>query len=436
MLKIKEQSNYLAKVVRLKNLRKHTNADRLQCVAIDGNNVITGMTMKDGDIAVYFPLESQINFEFLSHTNSFEDKELNTDKTIKGYFASTSRVRATKLRGEKSEGYIVPVSSVEEWLATKGIVVSLGKYVDEEFDTVGDINICKKYKIQYAKQAGDPNSVKTGKKGKKKNQSRMVEGQYSLSVDTSPLKKNIHTITPDTMITVSYKLHGCNFSMGKVQVKKKLKWYEKLLIKFGVNVQDKEYDTIYASRSVVKNNLFDRHAEYTDDVWGAIAQRYSESLEEGISINGEIVGYTNQGKAIQKGYDYGQAVGTCELYVYRVYYTSPKGKVYEFNTTQMTKYCDKYGIRVVPIHYNGLAKNYFPNLAVDENWNKNFLDALSKEHLEKDCYICKNKVPAEGVVVIQNDYNEFKPLKLKSFAFNERETKELDQGVVSIEDEG
>ena len=72
-LKISEKANpnYLAKVVKLNNIRKHENADRLQCVAIDGNNVITGLDAKDGALYVYFPLESAINKEFLSWGNSF-----------------------------------------------------------------------------------------------------------------------------------------------------------------------------------------------------------------------------------------------------------------------------------------------------------------------------------------------------------------------------
>jgi hypothetical protein len=44
-------------------------------------------------------------------------------------------------------------------------------------------------------------------------------------------------------------------------------------------------------------------------------------------------------------------------------------------------------------------------------------------------------VPEEGVVIIQNDSNTFRPLKLKSFAFQERETKQLDSGESNLEDE-
>lgn len=432
MISIKEKSNYLAKVVKLHNVRKHSNADRLQCVAIDGNNVITGSGAKDGDIVVYFPLESQINAEFLRDTNSYADSTLNKDTTVKGYFPDSGRVRATKLRSEKSEGYMVPASLLQEWLASKGISFSFEGSVNEEFDTVSGVLICNKYKINVRNQNGLGNS--SPKTKGKKSESRLIQGQYALSEDTAHFKKNAHTFTPDSTISVTYKMHGCNFSMGRVLVKKKLTWVEKLLKKFGVNIVDTEYDLVYASRSVIKNNLFDRHSEFTDDVWGDIAQRYKDSLQDGISINGEIVGYTKQGGWIQKGYDYGQEPGTCELYVYRMYYTSPSGKVFEFNHEQIVAYCTKYGLKMVPTFFRGKIKEKY-NIPNDEYFAQTFLEVMKTDYTEKQCFMCKNKVPEEGVVIIENDGNAFRPLKLKSFAFQERETKQLDSGETNLEDE-
>ena len=40
--------NYLAKVIKVSNIRKHHNADRLQIITIDGNNVIVDLNMKLG----------------------------------------------------------------------------------------------------------------------------------------------------------------------------------------------------------------------------------------------------------------------------------------------------------------------------------------------------------------------------------------------------
>jgi tRNA-binding EMAP/Myf-like protein len=110
--------NYLAKVVKLKGLKKHSNADRLQCVIIDFQNVITDMTAKDGDVYIFFPVECEINKDFLSYVNAFREKELNQDQTQTGFFEKNCRVRAVKLRGEKSEGFIIPVHKLEEFART------------------------------------------------------------------------------------------------------------------------------------------------------------------------------------------------------------------------------------------------------------------------------------------------------------------------------
>ena len=68
MLKISETANknYLAKVVKLKSGRKHSNADRLLCWTIDFQNVITSLDYKEDDIVVYFPVECAINKDFIS----------------------------------------------------------------------------------------------------------------------------------------------------------------------------------------------------------------------------------------------------------------------------------------------------------------------------------------------------------------------------------
>ena len=128
-------SNYLAKIVKLNNLRKHANADRLQVATIDGNNVITDLRAKEGDYYVFFPLESTLNKEFLSWSNSFEDSSQNNNKEAKGFFNKHGRVRAIKLRGERSEGYIVPLDSLTNWLLSKNLSFSFDEsLVNKEFD--------------------------------------------------------------------------------------------------------------------------------------------------------------------------------------------------------------------------------------------------------------------------------------------------------------
>lgn len=210
MLKISEKANknYLAKVVKLQGVRKHSNADRLQCVTIDGCNVVTGMDAKDDALYIYFPVESALNKEYLSWSNSFENKEMNADQEKKGFFSKHGRIRAIKLRQERSEGYIVPVEDLSAWLTEKtGSKVSFGEGdVNTEFDYFDDVQICEKYvNREVLKQ-----QALAGKKDKKAvRQSKLVDGQFRLHIDTSHLSKNSHKISPNDVISITNKLHGC-----------------------------------------------------------------------------------------------------------------------------------------------------------------------------------------------------------------------------------
>ena len=90
--------NYAASIVRLNNIRKHPNADKLKITTIQGNDVITGAPLEVGQICIYFPLECTISKSYLSYSNSFEKKEDNRNPQVKGFFGKHGRVRAVKLR--------------------------------------------------------------------------------------------------------------------------------------------------------------------------------------------------------------------------------------------------------------------------------------------------------------------------------------------------
>lgn len=436
MLKISENAskNYLAKIVKLQGVRKHSNADKLQCVTIDGCNVVTGMDAKDDALYIYFPVESALNKEYLSWSNSFENKEMNADQEKKGFFSRHGRVRAIKLRQERSEGYIIPVADLSLWLTEKtGSKVSFGeKDVNTEFDYFDDVQICEKYvnREVLKKQA------LAGKKDKKAvRQSKFVDGQFRLHIDTSHLSKNSHKISPNDVISITNKLHGTSFVVGNVLCKKPLNWLEKVLKKVGVNVVDTHYDLVYSSRKVVKNSYNDNSNKvhfYGYDLWNEISKVLEPYLTEGLTFYGEAVGFTKDGAYIQKGYDYGCAPGEFKVFIYRITSTNHSGKVFEFSARQAKDFCNKFGLNYVPEYYYGYAKDLFPEVSVTEHWNENFLTELTENYLEKDCEICVNKVPGEGIVLRREDL-EIDVYKHKSFRFKQYESEQLDSGEVDIE---
>ena len=119
MFKIVNDSNYLAKVVQLKEFRKHEGADRLLIWNVNNYEVITDLNYEIGDTVVFFPVECVINPDLLKWLNMFEKKDLNKDE-VKGYVHHSGRVRAIKLRGVVSEGIVIKFDKFAEWLVTRG----------------------------------------------------------------------------------------------------------------------------------------------------------------------------------------------------------------------------------------------------------------------------------------------------------------------------
>jgi len=422
----KANKNYLAKIVKLITLNKHPNADRLQVAIIDFQNVITGLDAKVGDLYVYFPVESQINSEFLSATNSFRDKELNKDKEQAGFFEKNGRVRAVKLRGEQSCGYIVPIKTVEAFVKK-----DLSKYVGQEFDMIGDIQLVKKYVVKVSQ------TPRTSKQGKKPRISRLVEGQVHLHIDTENFRKNAYKVKPNDTISVTYKVHGTSFWVSNVLVKKPLCPIRKIMKFFRLPVRvDTEYDYVYGSRRVVKNEYETQQKQdfYGYDLWGDIKEELKEFIPKGYTLYGECVGFTKDGKAIQKDYDYGCVAPQKKIFIYRITITNEDGFVTNLSTLEVEEFCKKFNLNYVPLFYYGEAGDMFDFREDDPNWTDNFVKALEKDYNEKYCYICNNKVPEEGIVIRKESIFQFEAYKLKSFSFLERETKQLDKGEENMED--
>jgi len=426
MISISKEANknYLAKIVELKNLKKHENADRLQVATVDFQNVITGLDAKDGDLYVFFPLESQINKEFLAYTNSFRHSELNVDKEKVGFFEDKGRVKAMKLRGEKSMGYIVPIQEVENWLGC-----NLKEYVGQEFDTIGDILMVKKYIVKIKQEQGQ------GRKGKKPRISRLVEGQVRLHVETENLRKNAFKIKPEDNITITYKTHGTSWWASNLLVKKKLNIFLKLFRFIGLPIIDTEYDFIYGSRKVVKNEFEtqDKKDYYGVDLWGEIKDELKEFIPKGYTLYGECLGFTKEGRAIQGQYDYGCKEGEKRIQIYRITFTNEDGLANDLSSRQIKEYCDRFGLEYVHIFYQGLAKDLYKDIKVEEHWSTEFILRLEKDYNDKDCFMCNNKLPEEGIVLRKESLFEFEVYKLKSFSFLEYETKQLDNGQEDME---
>lgn len=445
-MKIKEpkNQNYAAIVVEIKTLIPLEKCDNVQGAIIMGNQVIVSKDVKVGDIGLYFPLECALSKEYLSKNNLYRvhknKPNLNADTNAKGgYFEENGRVRCARFLGHKSEGLFMPLNSLDFIFSYSNGDLNLNDCFDELYGTP----ICSKYIVKSNRIPGQPKN-RNGKFNRKY-ESKLVENQFRFHSNTSMLYRNLHKIEPNSLISITYKMHGTSHISSYILCKKKLNWFEKLLIKLGVSIKTEEYDYVYSSRRVIKNNELNPIAQhyYSENIWGIAHKELEPFLQKGLSIYCEIVGYLPSGRMIQKDYDYGCEPTKHAIYIYRITSTNVDGKVIEFSAKQVQDFCKKNGLNAVPELYYGYAKDCFtniyhlieePNNQFEQKWNEEFLVELKKKYNEKDCYMCKNIVPEEGVVV-RIEGNDFEAYKAKSERFYARETEQLDKGELNIEDE-
>lgn len=459
-MKIKEPKNlnYSAIVVEIKTIIPLEKCDNVAGAIIMGNQVVVSKDVKVGDIGFYFPLECQLSKEYLTNNNLYNKPELNVDNTKTGYFDEKGRVRCQRFRGHKSEGLFMPKESLNFCLKV-GDILNL----NDTFDELNEIPICQKYIIKVNRTPGQPGSKKS--KSTKKYESKLIENQFRFHQDTSMLYRNLHRIEPNSLISCTYKLHGTSGISSYILCKKKLNWIESLLSKW-FKIESSEYDYLYSSRKVIKNEKLNPNAQhyYNEDIWGIAHNEVKDFLQKGMTFYYEIVGFLPNGGAIQKDYDYG-CVNPLELwerdfiikkqgeeeylncylkgkddkksvaiYIYRITSTNVDGKVIEFSAKQVQDFCKKNGLNAVPELYYGYAKEFSDERMTKENWEIKFLDTIKQKYNEKDCFMCSTPQPEEGVV-IRIEGNDFEAYKAKSNRFYEKETKQLDKGESNIEDE-
>ncbi len=424
--------NYAAIVVKVSNTIPLEGFDKIHAAIILGNQVIVDKSITKDTIGLYFPVECQLSKEYLSSNNLYRKSELNKDNTKKGYFEENGRVRCVKFKDNKSEGLFMPLESLTF------LNCNLPLAVGHSFDKINGVEICRKYiiKIRQSNSTGKSNKGV----GKLVRESKLIDGQFRFHDDTTMLYRNLHKIDPDTIISITYKMHGTSGISSKVLCKKPLKWYEKILKILGVNIVDTTYDYIYASRKVIKNNELNPNANHynNEDIWGLAHNEVKEYLQDGMTFYYEIVGFLPySGGYIQKDYDYGCEPNKFKVYIYRITYTNSSGKVFEFNSQQVQSYCYQYGLNAVPELFYGRASELFSdNRLTLDNWRERFLQVIKDNYNEKTCYICHSAdVPEEGVVIRIEDSLDFKAYKQKSFRFLQNESGLLDKGESNIEDE-
>ena len=467
---------YCATIVQINEVKPIEGSDFLGMTLVNGFPIVVRKDqVKEGDVMVYCPIETQLSHNFLKINNLYElnsrhwnsnyvevENLINDGKTEEakskvGFFNKHGRVKLIRLRGQASMGYLITIREMTNY-CDKLSRFKFEDHIGEDFNEVNGEEFIKVY-IPPVKE-GTPRASRDGRRNKKLQKvSRMIPGEFSFHYDTQQLNRCMDRFNPDTQVTISVKMHGTSICMGNVLVKKpkQFKWnfINKLhsLLPLKLQKIEEDYDVVYSSRTVIKNddlNPGKGSGFYSSDVWGEYGKLLREYIPKDMEIFGEIVGYeTGTSRMIQKGYDYGCNMGENKLMIYRIRTKEEDGTHKEWDVNKILEWTfglirafeydhpDMVGkIIPIPILFNGALQDWYPEIDTQTHWRENVLEALKNEkrfYMEMDEPMNITKIPREGIVIRIQDDPVAEAFKLKCIKFLEKEAKNIDKGEVDME---
>lgn len=404
--------NYCWTVIAVNNLVELANCDNVQWIKMFGNQAIVSKGVKIWDVWILFTTEVELSDEYCRHNNLYRHSELNSDVTQKWYMEDNRRVKAIKFRWHSSSAMFMPLSSL--WYLWD---VSDLKIWDV-FNSINWKEICKKY-VKYSRSYEWTNKLKLSK-----NVSRIESKLIPEHLDSENYWRNESKINDDDYITVSQKLHGTSVRLWHCKVSRKLNWMERILSKF-VKIDSLEYDTIWASRRVIKNGNFNVTSDwyYDNDVWKIIHDRYKDVIPHDYIIYWEIIWRDNE-KPIQKWYTYNLKQWELEMYVYRISHVNDAWFVSDLCTDAMVDFCLSSWLKHVPILYRGFKKDFNVDEYMDAVYSKEYSSAIS----------LSDEWTVDEWVIVRKEWIVPLLLKAKAPKFFEYESKQLDSwDVIDIE---
>ena len=282
---------YKAYIVELPEPRKHTNADRLQCFEVYGQNVITDLKYHEGQKCVYFPVDGQLSERFCEENNLLRKKDADGNN-IGGYMDPSKRnITAIRLRKEKSEGLVLPIEVLSPYCDVTKLVV--GQAISE----FGDEVICRKYIPIRRNQRGNGG----GKRDERKKKVKTTEFPFfEPHVDTEQLAYNQDAFHEGDLVYLTRKLHGTSFRVGNTleEIHKKPTLLQRILHPTRKEIVEKKWKVVGGTRKVILDD------DYSGGYYGSneFRKKYTEQLApilpKGVTIYGELVGYVNDSTPI------------------------------------------------------------------------------------------------------------------------------------------
>lgn len=433
---------YKATVLKIKNVRPHPNADRVQLATCHGNQVVVGLDVKEDHLGVYFPSDGQLSHDFCYANNLYREASLNKFPDERGgMFDSNRRVRAQKFRGEISDGFWVPLHQF-------GFIQVTGLDVEGfEFNEWGEVHICNKYVTPNTASAVQKNSNKKTKTAK-------TSVMFKEHFDTEHFGKYLDEFKKEELIVITEKLHGTSGRVAHVLIDRTLNWKDRIAKFFGVKVAESEWGYLNGTRRVVLEET--SGSQYHDPTIREIAfNKFKGNLRKGETAYFEIVGYETSGTSIMPGvdvsklndkellkrygnlmyYSYGCEPLTCEIYVYRITITNEEGQSVDLCWNDVKSRSLEIGVKHVPeIGTTSMDKLWDSTRTGD---GRDVQEHLFKmvDHLAQGNSIIDERHLKEGVCVRIDQYGiKPKVYKHKSFNFKVLEGIIKDSGVVDSEE--
>lgn len=415
--------NYAAKVGVIDNLYPLKGLDNLQGTTFDGFQILVGKETKLGDKVVYFPAGSKLSPQFLYENSLYRTREgVNKDESKSGMFNENGRVKAIKLRGFYSEGFILPVSCLSYLTDTNSI--------EGSFNEVEGEVVCSKY-------VRGPVSVPGGeKKATAKLPIRRTTVDFPFNNKTLHLQYK--RLDEDDYIEITRKYHGTSFVVGVIPVTRELTWFEKILKFCGLQVKNHSHHVCYSSRKVLKGIIgkFEKDGGYySTNIYGEVARELAPYIPKDFVVYGEIVGYVNGNKMIQPGYAYGCAPGIHKIVIYRIAARNSAGEYIELAYPSIQDFVKKVNLPNViapELFYAGTVGDFESEHLVDKSDHVGRIQAAFIDNRDDPD---NPGMPEEGIVVKILNLFHNSVYKLKNPRFKVYETKVLDENIPDMEED-
>ena len=406
---------YNAYVTRIKNLRKHSNADRLQIGECFGNSVIVGLTTESNELGIYFPTDGKLGVEYATVNNLLQLKS-ETGEDIGGFLDAKKRnIKTIRLRGEPSDGLFMPLTSLETFTDISTL---------KEGDIITELNgivICEKYIPAIQKHSGQTESNKICKN----KDTKIKYPFFKEHIDTNQLAYNLHAFKPGDIIEISLKYHGTSGRTSyAIREEKTQNWFRKL---FRLKPKSKKSWQVITGtrRQVLQSTMANEIPAYATENYRIKWHNFFKNkLHKGETVYYEIVGYSHNDSLIMASgnnkktndkefikqygehtnFTYGMYPDQNNAIVYRMTMTNEDGVEVEYPTELVKRRCEEMAIEYV--------------LLFDK-----FIFTTAEDLMERVNTYLEGPDPVgithtrEGVVVKNRSKTKFSAFKHKSFYF-------------------